>query len=160
MDITKKQTKQELSKLDIQKKMIDFQKRICELPEALEGDSPEYLAVCPLTHVFTDGMYVRTIFMPKDTFIISKIHKKTHPYFVLSGKVSVITEEGLVFIEGPYSGVTQAGTKRMLYIHEDTTWVTVHATNETDLNIIENDIIAKSFEEMNNITNIKNGGIL
>ena len=153
-EIIEKQTEQELSESDIRKKMMNFQEYVCKLPGALVGDSPEYLAVCPLTHVFTDGMYVRTIFMPKGTMIISKIHKKTHPYFVLVGKVSVLTEEGIVTIEGPYSGVTKAGTKRILYMHEDTTWITIHATNETDLSIIENEIIAKSFEE------IENGGIL
>jgi hypothetical protein len=154
MDIIVKQTEQELSKLDIREKMMAFQKYVCKLPGALEGDSPEYLAVCPLTHIFLDGMYMREIFMPKGTMIISKIHKKTHPYFVLIGKVSVLTEKEVVTIQAPFSGVTKAGTKRILYIHEDTTWITIHATNETDLDIIENEIIAKSFEE------IENGGIL
>ncbi len=108
---------------------------------------------CPLKHYFADGMYIREIFMPKGTIIVSKIHKKKHPYFVLSGRAEVITEKEVVLIEAPYHSLTEPGTKRVLRILENMIWVTVHATKETDLNIIENEIIAKSFDELEDINN-------
>ena len=79
---------------------------------------------------------------------VTKIHKKTHPYFILKGKVSVLTGDGVTVLQGPFSGITKAGTKRIIYTHEDTVWTTVHATNETDLVKLEDELIAKSFDEI------------
>lgn len=113
-------------------------------PGAVEGDQP----LCPLKHSFGDGVYVREIFIPAGFYGVTKIHKKTHPYFILKGKVKVITEEGTVIIEAPFQGMTPAGTRRALVALEDTVWITVHATKETDLTKIEDEIIAKSFDEI------------
>jgi hypothetical protein len=159
MELVNKQTGMVLSESDLRSKMMELQERICEHPEALIGDSPEYLAKCPLTHTFADGIYIRSIFLPKDMIFVTKIHKKTHPYFILSGKVSVLTVEGLVILEGPLSGITKAGTKRVIYTHEDTVWTTVHASNETDLDKLEEELIAKSFKEMDEILEAKKGGL-
>ena len=124
-----------------------FEERMAKVPGVKFGD----LDNCPLTHQFGDGLYVRTIFMPKGMLIVSKIHKYTHPAFIMSGKVSVLDEKGLKLIQGPCSFMTPAGTKRLLYTHEDTTWVTVHATKETDLAKIEDEVIAKTFDEVDAI---------
>jgi hypothetical protein len=96
----------------------------------------------PVTNRFTPGLYSREIFMPAGTMLTSKIHKTEHPYVVLSGKVSVWTNDGdEVVIEGPYVGITQPGTRRVLYIHEDTRWITFHPSEETDLVKLEQQLI-------------------
>ena len=135
-------------------RIIEFRDRMMATPGALVGDSPEYLAVCPLKHSFVDGAYVREIFLPKGMLFVTKIHKKTHPYFVMSGDASVLTEQGIVRINGPHHGITPAGTIRVIYTHEDTVWITVHATKETDLGKIEEEVIAKDFTEMDGLQNI------
>jgi hypothetical protein len=87
----------------------------------------------PLKHTFTPGMYARQIFMPKGTLVISRIHKTEHPYVVTEGRARVWTEDnGVVDIKAPHFGVTKPGTCRVLYIVEDCTWTTFHATDETD----------------------------
>ncbi|MCK5600849.1 hypothetical protein KAR91_03210 [Candidatus Pacearchaeota archaeon] len=136
----------------LDKQEVDFRKKIAatetgvlEMDGALQGKDIE--KICPLVHSYGDGCYVRQIFMPKGTLIVSKLHKKTHPYFVMTGKASVATENGVEIIQAPYQGMTQAGTKRALYIHEDMIWITTHATKETDLDKIEEEIIAKDFNE-------------
>jgi hypothetical protein len=86
--------------------------------------------------------------MPKGMLLTSKIHKVCHPYFILKGEVSVLTETGTVRIKAPYSGVTPAGTKRVIYTHEDTVWTTVHVTKEKDLEAIEKEVIADTFESI------------
>ena len=140
----------ELIKTDERLTVKDFRDRVSEVekemlrePGAKYGDQDN----CPLKHSFGDGIYIREIFMPKGMLIVSKIHRYTHPYFVMSGKVEVVTEEGRVMITAPYSGITPAGTKRILYIHEDCTWITVHRTKETDPEKVEEEIIAKDFSE-------------
>jgi len=151
----------ETSVLELNEKIVSLDKKeirnaILEAEEHLRGmvgskTGKEFDEVCPLVHKFVDGAYVREIFMPKGVFVTSKIHKICHPYFVMKGDCSVLTDEGVVRIKAPYSGITQAGTKRILYMHEDTTWITVHVTEHTDLEKIEDEIIAKSFDELDNI---------
>ena len=135
-------------RMDIRKNILRLESEMFKLPGVLIGDSPEYLAVCPLKHTFADGMYIREIFMPKGILFVTKIHKFTHPYFLLQGDCSILTEEGIKRIKGPFSGITPAGTKRVIYTHEDTRWITVHATKETDLMKIEEEVIAKTYAEL------------
>jgi hypothetical protein len=103
--------------------------------------------VCPLEHLFAPGAYARTIFVPKDTLVVTKILKVAHFAMLLQGKVTVATEEGPVLLTAPKIFVTKAGTKRVVYTHEDTMWTTIHVTSKTDLAEIEDDVVAKSYEE-------------
>ena len=107
---------------------------------ALAGKEGE--TICPVKHVFGKGCYIREWNSPAGMFVVSKLHKFEHPYFVLKGKISVMTESGVEVIEAPHYGITPAGTKRMLYTHSETQWVTVHVTDETDLEKIEAEIIS------------------
>lgn len=131
-----------------QKGINDFEDVLKRAPGAKVGHEMDE-ELCPLKHTFVDGAYVREIFMPKGLVITSKIHKICHPYFLLKGKCSVLTEQGTQLIEAPFYGVTPAGTKRLIYVHEDTVWVTVHSnpSNTKDLSIIEEQIIAKDFSD-------------
>lgn len=97
--------------------------------------------VMPLTHRFTDGMYIREIFMPAGTLLTSKIHKTNHPFVVTQGKCVVFDGNKIEHIQGPHTGITEQNTRRLLYIEEDTTWLTFHVTDKTDVHEIEKEII-------------------
>jgi len=99
--------------------------------DELESVMNEYPKIdCPLTHRFVGGLYIREIFMPAGSMITSMIHKTTHPFFVMRGKVSVYSEnDGTQLIEAPYIGTTTPNTRRVLYIHEATIWATTHITD-------------------------------
>lgn len=114
-----------------------------ELESAMLENFP--IINCPLVHRFTEGLYVREIFMPAGSLITSKIHKTQHQFFILKGAVSVWTNEGEeVYLEAPYIGITEPGTRRLLYIWEDCIWATSHPNpdNET-IEEIEERIIEK-----------------
>lgn len=97
---------------------------------------------CPLIHEFVPHMYIRTISMPKDSLIVSKIHKTEHPYVITKGKVSVwIDGVGVKTFTAPHRGITKAGTRRILYVHEECEWSTFHVTEKKDLAEIEKDVI-------------------
>lgn len=87
----------------------------------------------PVRHIFTPGLYTRQILMTAGTFISSRVHKSEHPYFISMGKALVWTEEGMVLLEAPHTGITKPGTHRFLLILQDCIWTTVHANpdNET-----------------------------
>src|SRR6478752_8060530 len=95
---------------------------------------------CPLRHIFTPGLYAREIFMPANQLVTSKSHKTEHIFIVSKGVVEVSIDGGKSeMIAAPYTGITRAGTRRVLLIHEDTIWTTVHANpdNETDIKKLE-----------------------
>lgn len=89
------------------------------------------LVEAPLVHQFLpNGIYVREIFMPKGVWATSFIHAQYNPFFVLTGKFTLWTEEeGKQLIEAPHRGITVPMTRRVLYMHEDTAFVTVHRTD-------------------------------
>jgi len=122
-----------------------FRERIFALQDAV-AKIPQF--DFPLQHSFIDGVYVRTIFIPAGMVIVGKIHKHSHANILSKGKVSVMTEDGgLEVLEGPLTMTSPAGCKRAVYAHTDTTWTTIHRTDETDLEKIEDWVIAKSYEE-------------
>lgn len=122
-----------------------IRKRLYALQEAV-GTLPE--VDCPLQHVFAPGAYARTMFIPAGTVIVGKIHKHAHLNILSQGTVLVITEtEGDRQLTGPLTMVSPPGTKRAVHALTDVVWTTIHLTNETDLAKIEEEVIAKNFEE-------------
>ena len=104
---------------------------------------------CPLTHRFTPGMYIREIFMPKGSIVTSLLHLTTHPFFILKGDVNVyypgLPVERYI---APYTGITKAGTRRLLYNNEDTVWITCHITDLTDPDEIMESITSNDFNPL------------
>lgn len=113
---------------------------IRKMPDHLEGDC------YPLKHSFADGLYVRELTVPPKILTTTKIHKFSHAAFLLKGELSVLEEGGIRKVKAPAHFITPAGTKRIVYHHTEVVLVTVHATKETDLNKIEEEIILKDFE--------------
>ena len=141
----------ELSQSEVRRMLMSIKDKVSSHPKAVFGGTPECdNGMFPLEHTFADGCYIRRIFMPKGSIVVSKIHKTKHPYFILKGDVSVLTEKGVVRLSAPYNGITEAGTQRVLYMHEDTVWCTCHLNpdNKQDVKKIEDRIIAKSYDEL------------
>lgn len=138
-------TLQKTTPSDIREGILDFEERLKKVPGAEIGDNSK----CPLKHTYADGVYVRQIFIPKGMLIVGKIHKHSHPNFLMSGEVSVVTESGGVErLKAPLSIISPANTKRIVYTHEDTVWITVHVTDKTDLEEIEKEIILENYNEL------------
>ncbi len=126
------------------KQIFELESVMSKIPGATFGDSPEM----PLKHSFAEGVYVREIFIPKGHILTGKIHKHSHPNFLMKGEVVVVTEErGREHLKAPLSMISKPGTKRAIIALEDTVWITVHVTNETDLEKIEDYVIAKTYDD-------------
>jgi hypothetical protein len=114
--------------------------------QAAIGALPEI--ECPLQHVFAPGVYARTIYIPKGGVLVGKIHKHKHLNILSQGEVFVLTEGGgTERLIGPLTMVSEPGTKRAVHALTDVVWTTIHLTNETDLEKIEDEVIAKSYAE-------------
>ena len=100
---------------------------------------------CPVTHHFGPSLYIREIFIPADTFALGRVHKAETMNILLKGKMAVLVDGEVKLIEGPMTFVTGAGRKLALIL-EDCTFQNVYATNETDLDVIEEMFIDKTNE--------------
>ena len=103
---------------------------------------------CPVTHRFTKGCYLREIFMPAGTRIIGKIHATEHFNVLLTGSVTVVTAEGVEDIIAPYTFVSKAGVQKVVVVHEDCIWQTIHITDKTDLKEIESEVIVENYDQL------------
>lgn len=120
-------------------KDLSWDQKIAHLVRAL-GDGPQ--VECPLRHFFAPGVYLREIFMPAGSIVIGKVHKTEHFNILQKGRVSLFSaEKPREIIEGPATFISAPGIQKVLYIHEDTTWSTVHITEERDLEKLERALI-------------------
>ena len=105
--------------------------------------------LAPLEHTFADGVYVRQMYMPKDTAVIGKIHKREHVWFLLQGCISVATENKIEEYEAPCYVVSPGGSKRVILALEDSIFVNIHPnpSNTQDLIELEKYNVAKDYEE-------------
>jgi len=101
----------------------------------------------PVTHHFAPGVYARELFIPKGTLLTGKIHKTEHLNILAKGKIAISNLGESKEFEAPYIYVSPPGTKRAGYVLEDSVWITIHVTEETDLEKIESEVIAQSFLE-------------
>ena len=134
------------------RKKKDFRNQITLVHEALEGNEKamtgeELHTYNPVKHTFADSCYVREIFNPAGQLIVTKIHKKEHPFFLMKGKMSILTENGVVELEAPHHGITKPGTKRIIYTHTDCVFITVHGTDKKTPEEAEEEVIAKNFDD-------------
>jgi len=135
------------------RKRKEFRSKINELENAVinadGGMTGEVLhRTNPVKHTFAGGCYIREIYNPANELIITKIHKKEHPFFLMKGEMSILTETGIQHIKAPYQGITKPGTKRAIYTHEECTFITVHATNNTTIKDVEDEVVCTKYEDL------------
>ena len=116
---------------NLRDKVLALQAEIIKLPQI------ELLT----DHCFADGMYCRSLWRPAGTLIVGKIHKKEHFYIVAHGTVQVTIDERVIEIIGPKVIISPIGTKRAVLAITDATCITVHKTDKTILEEVEDDLI-------------------
>tara|TARA_R110002051_G_scaffold323964_3_gene419339 strand:- start:203 stop:760 length:558 start_codon:yes stop_codon:yes gene_type:complete len=132
------------SKEEFRKGIVRAEEKLKDSPLARK-DVSEYN---PVKHYLHGGFYIREIFNPAGEVIVTKIHKVSHPFFLLQGTMSMLTEDGEERISAPYYSITKIGTKRLIYAHTDCIFVTVHSTDKTDIKEIEKDIATENYGDL------------
>ena len=126
--------------------VFDLEQIMQSNPESLLQDGrPIELEVF---HHFTPGMYARELRIPAGVLLTGKIHKTEHLNILAKGRIEISNMGESKEMIAPCVFVSQPGTKRAGYAHEDSVWITIHATTETDLKILESDLVTNSFDEI------------
>ncbi|WNG69283.1 hypothetical protein [Cupriavidus gilardii] len=120
-----------------------------EKVERLEGAISRYPQVeCPVWHHFAPGLYARKMLIRKGTVLTGAVHKTEH-LCIISGDIEVTTDDGVKRITDAHAIITsKPGAKRAGYAHEDTYWTTVHATEETDLDKLVEELTESTSQEL------------
>jgi hypothetical protein len=111
--------------------IMELQTELAKMPQA----------EMPLKHHFSPGVYAREILIPAGTTAVSKIAAMECLLILAKGDLSLTTSEGTERFHAPWVLKTPPGVKRIMHTHEDTTLISIHATNETDLAKIEAEVI-------------------
>jgi hypothetical protein len=121
---------------------------ISNIEKAMLGLPSESKLALETMHTFADGLYTRTVLMKSGSLICGKIHKLEHIVVIGQGSASVVSEEiGSKFISAPMVFMSRPMVKRLLFIHSDMIWTTVHKnpTNTRDLDELESYLIASDY---------------
>ena len=103
----------------------------------------------PLKHSFSEGVYIREMFMQKGGLVIGKLYKISHTWFLLKGELEVATDEGVEYYIAPCYVNAPEGTKRVLHAIEDVIFVNVYPNpdNITDIEQLEDMLTCTSYEK-------------
>lgn len=107
-----------------------------------------HLVELPFTESLADGLYTRTLFIPKGCELVGKIHRKPCVNIVAKGDITIMTETGLLRVQAGYSVTSPAGIQKIGYAHEDTIFINVFRTDVTDIGAVEKDLICENFEAL------------
>ena len=103
----------------------------------------------PIEHFFMDGVYIRKMTMYKHSAVIGAIHKHLHMCFLLTGHLTVSSEEGVIEHKAPCHIIATPGTQRVLYANEDSVWYNTHKNPNGIENIaqLEKELVVLNQEE-------------
>lgn len=129
---------------------LGMRDRIIKLQETMIRFGGEEGDCFPLDHKFAPGTYARTIYMPKGSFVIGKIHKYGCINIITKGTATVWTEYGQKEVTVGDIWVSDPGTQRVVLNHEDVVWTNVHQnpSNETDIDTLEEEIILPDYSSI------------
>jgi|TARA_R110000823_G_C15583893_1_gene463387 hypothetical protein len=109
----------------------------------------------PLTHDFADQLYIRRMDMVAGSIVAGAIHNHKHVWFLLTGKLSIYSNDKLEDYIAPCYVISEPGTKRLIYAHEPSVFVNVHKnpSNTTDIKELEKEIVSFNKEDFKNYKN-------
>jgi quercetin dioxygenase-like cupin family protein len=99
---------------------------------------------CPVTHKFGPGIYIREVLLPAGATIVGHYHTQPHLNIMIAGRLALVGENGKsTELVAPYTFTAPAGRK-IAYIYETVLWHNLYATEETNLEKLEEMFFTKS----------------
>ena len=146
-------SKKEIS-VNSREKILELENAMINIADgvSVEGDGKNIVRngkIAPIKHAFADGIYIRQMDMAKETVVVGAIHKHLHVWFLLTGHVTIATEDTTEDYIAPCYVVSTPGVKRVILANEDSIFVNIHKnpSNTKDLDKLEKEIVALNYEE-------------
>ncbi|MCP3908346.1 MAG: hypothetical protein GY712_10055 [Oceanicoccus sp.] len=103
---------------------------------------------CPVFHHFGPGVYMREAIFPAGSIGLGHKHKHDHLCILLKGKLAILIDGEISIIEAPFTYTAKAGRK-IWYALEDSSFMNILPTTETDVDKIEEIFVEKSDHFLN-----------
>ena len=146
-------SKKEITK-NSRKKIIEFENTLIANADGIniEGDGKHIVTeskIALIKHTFADGVYIRQMDMIKGSVVVGAIHKHLHAWFLLTGHITVATEDTTEDYIAPCYVVSTPGIKRVILANENSIFVNVHKnpSNTKDIDQLEKEIVALNYKE-------------
>ena len=94
-------------------------------------------------HHFSDGLYAKETFIPKDMILKQHEHTYSHLSILAKGSVVLNKEGDLIVYKAPCCINIKKDISHGVLALEDCVWYCIHATDETDENKVDNVLIKK-----------------
>lgn len=117
----------------------------CKAVDELEDHMLDLPQVeCPVAHHFGPGVYIREVTLPAGALAVGHAQRYEQLNVMLTGKVAVLGDDGAVrMLQAPMIFVGPPGRKVGVVI-ETTTWLNIYATEERDIDKLEEMFLDKS----------------
>ena len=143
-------------------KLSNFTKRLEEFQntmianndiEGVFGDGKSLVnnELIPITHNFSDQLYMRQMRMPAGSIVVSAVHHTDHFWFLMTGKILVTTNGETIEHIAPCYELSIKGAKRLIHCIEDCIFINVHKnpTNTKDMSLVEDNLYSFTIDEFN-----------
>lgn len=125
---------------------LSMRRKITQLKDDLLA-LPDSITEFELKHTFAKGMYMREMFIPKGMTLVGEIHSQECINIVSKGDISIVSETGAARVKAGFTIVSPAGLQKVGYAHEDTIFINLFLTCETDIIKLEKDLILDQFND-------------
>lgn len=121
-------------------KVVQLEQKIKDLPQV----------EIPVEHYFAPGVYARVIHIPAGVILTGKIHRTLHMCILAQGRIHVTVDNGQEAEQFDGFCIFNAppGSKKAIYAETDAVFINVHPTESEDLDEIEEQFIAPSYEAL------------
>ena len=121
--------------------------------EGIYGDGKNLVnnEIFRIENEFSDQLYMRKMYMPKECVVISAMHHTEHFWFLLKGRILVTTDGEQIEHIAPCYEKSMKGAKRLILSLEDSLFINVHKnpTNTRDMKEVEESLYSITIEEYN-----------
>jgi quercetin dioxygenase-like cupin family protein len=101
------------------------------------------MSVEAIAHYFSDGVYAKQMFLPKDHVARSHKHNYDHLSILASGNVEIVCNGVKTAFIAPSCIDIKAGIEHEIIALADSVFFCIHATDETDINKVDEVLIEK-----------------
>lgn len=98
----------------------------------------------PVAHRFSPGEYRREITIPAGSLIIGHKHRTAHWNILHRGRASIVMDGVRKEVEGPFKFWSEAGTRKIAFIHEEVVFETIHETDNIKIEDLEDELFEKT----------------
>jgi len=126
-----------LAELGVMPEILRIEQEILKMPQV----------TLPVEHYQIDGVYARSMFIPAGTILTGKIHNFESIAILAKGRIRITNGIDSYIISEGHIMVDKPGVKRLGYAETDVIFITVHRTDNTEIEAIEKELVSASFEE-------------